>query len=47
MKTCLIILTILIILFVVGILVAGLVVFALASYGNVISRYFEETHEEL
>ena len=40
-------LIILLILFVVCILIAGLVVFALASYGNAISRYFEETHEEL
>ena len=40
-------LIILLILFVVCILIAGLVVFALASYGNVISRYFEETHEEI
>ena len=37
----------LIILFVVFILFAGLVVFALASYGNAISGYYEETHEEL
>ena len=40
-------LIILLILFVVTILIAGLVVFALTSYGNAISRYFEETHEEL
>ena len=40
-------LIILIILFVVLILIAGLVVFALTTYGNAISRYFEETHEEL
>lgn len=40
-------LIILIILFVVYILIGFFVVFALASYGNVISRYFEETHEEL
>ena len=47
MKTLLIILLILLILFVVSILIAGLVVFALTSYMNVISRYFEETHEGL
>ena len=43
MKIFLIIFT----LFVVGILIASLVIFALTSYGDAVTRYFEEAHEEL
>ena len=44
MKTLLIIL---LILFVVCVLIAGFAVFVLSAYAKAITKFYEETHEEL